>query len=257
MGLRKALASGALLAAAAMPFAANAAIKTDDLGEIWLTVWDPTGQTSYQQDLGINTTLSGFTSSTQVDLGAGFTTWLGGVTNTSLVQFAVFGTNQTAFTGNGIWTTSASNGLTAAADAEFTQVANWQTTLVTAAQTLNGASTDFAANVSSLATPTSNVQAYFGDPFKVGQLGGTSTFITSAGLGQNLFFYFLGSTFDGTTFTDAVAQLFAGTFNLDSAGAKLNYSVGAAPIPLPAGIWLLGSALLGLVGVARRKRELA
>jgi hypothetical protein len=42
------------------------------------------------------------------------------------------------------------------------------------------------------------------------------------------------------------------TWTLDSEGV-LTYSA----VPLPPAVWLLGSALLGLVGVARRKVQSA
>jgi len=48
----------------------------------------------------------------------------------------------------------------------------------------------------------------------------------------------------------ATVALMAGTWTLDTAGA-LSYSA----VPVPPAIWLLGSALVGLTGVARRRRE--
>lgn len=48
----------------------------------------------------------------------------------------------------------------------------------------------------------------------------------------------------------AAIALMEGTWTLDTAGA-LSYSA----VPIPPAIWLLGSALVGLTGVARRRRE--
>ena len=56
------------------------------------------------------------------------------------------------------------------------------------------------------------------------------------------------------TFLDREFQQLAGTWTLDSAGT-LTY--GTTVIPVPAAVWLFGSALLGLVGVSRRKQQLA
>ena len=52
-----------------------------------------------------------------------------------------------------------------------------------------------------------------------------------------------------------------GSFNCDPSGftCGVNYFlhlegvVNAAPVPAPAALWLFGSGLLGLIGVARRK----
>jgi hypothetical protein len=256
MGLRKALTTGALLAAAAMPFAANAAISVNNpttgaAGELWISVWDPNSQQSYQQDLGIDTTLTGFDSSlANIELGAGFTSFVAAATDSSALRYAVFGTNGVTTAGNGIWSTSTTNTLTNA-DAEFSIVQNWRATLVSAGEALNAGSTDFAADVASIAAPSlANAAGYFGAPALVGQLGGTATFITNAGIGQELYFYFLGRQRVSGVTTD-FSRLLAGVWNLS--GSVLSYTA----VPLPAGVWLLGSALLGLVGVARRKRAVA
>lgn len=53
----------------------------------------------------------------------------------------------------------------------------------------------------------------------------------------------------------AVTQ-YGGTFSFNSAGF-LSYNATAAAVPVPAAIWLFGSALVGMVGVTRRvKRRL-
>jgi hypothetical protein len=36
--------------------------------------------------------------------------------------------------------------------------------------------------------------------------------------------------------------------------ALLNYRFSATPVPVPAAVWLFGSGLLGLIGIARRKK---
>ena len=62
-------------------------------------------------------------------------------------------------------------------------------------------------------------------------------------------------------FTDGVVAL-CGWWNLgnciasvdDAPHAKLDYTYEVSSVPVPAAVWLFGSALLGLVGVARRKK---
>lgn len=71
-----------------------------------------------------------------------------------------------------------------------------------------------------------------------------------AALGESLSFY--SSIFNGSGFTNS--ELGAGRSWTLSLGGLLEWKAGGAPIPLPAGVWLLGSVLLGLVGVARRKK---
>jgi hypothetical protein len=51
--------------------------------------------------------------------------------------------------------------------------------------------------------------------------------------------------------TNLVNSTALGTVTLTAAG--LVFSTAAAPVPLPAAIWLLGSGLLGLFGIGRRK----
>ncbi len=84
----------------------------------------------------------------------------------------------------------------------------------------------------------------------------------SIGLGENYTGY---NSVQSTTFgifydTLSLNSLFSGTFS----GVRLNISgasavpslVGtiAAVVPVPAAVWLFGSGLLGLVGIARRKK---
>ena len=53
-------------------------------------------------------------------------------------------------------------------------------------------------------------------------------------------------------FTNATSGDFSGAFNADSVIAKVG-----PVVPVPAAVWLFGSGLLGLVGVARRKKAVA
>jgi hypothetical protein len=55
-----------------------------------------------------------------------------------------------------------------------------------------------------------------------------------------------------------VTTTYAGFWFLSSAG-QLTYNIvaEAAPVPLPAAVWLLGSGLMGLIGVGRRRRATA
>jgi hypothetical protein len=65
-------------------------------------------------------------------------------------------------------------------------------------------------------------------------------------------------TSGGVPHGTAVTTTYAGFWFLSSAG-QLTYNIvaEAAPVPLPAAVWLLGSGLMGLIGVGRRRRAAA
>jgi hypothetical protein len=67
--------------------------------------------------------------------------------------------------------------------------------------------------------------------------------------GSQSLFYVTGGGSTGAK----VAYSAIGSATLTASGLVLAGSGGGAPVPLPAAVWLLGSGLLGLTGVARRK----
>ena len=88
---------------------------------------------------------------------------------------------------------------------------------------------------------------------------------TAGSIGDELYFYsafnptmeIFFETFEFPSAADpAVMALFEGVWSLSSNGT-LTYSALGAPVPVPAAVWLLGSALIGLVGVARRRETQA
>lgn len=90
---------------------------------------------------------------------------------------------------------------------------------------------------------------------KIGLVGQAGNHTVSAALGDSLNFFqhFATDNFlanGGVADVDALRE-FTLTYNaLD--GAQLTYAA-AAPVPLPAAAWLFASAVLGMVGVARRR----
>ncbi len=97
----------------------------------------------------------------------------------------------------------------------------------------------FAANQNQYFTPSSN---------------GGANFASVGGVGESLPFYaFFADQGDNAGFEGDFTK-FAGSWTLgfDAGAASLSYVV-PAPVPVPGAVWLLGSAMAGLAGIARRR----
>lgn len=88
---------------------------------------------------------------------------------------------------------------------------------------------------------------------------GQAPFVATAGVNESMGFYYLTGNCVGTvceTGSRADAQKFGEgakwTFAQTSPG-QFGLTYETNPVPVPAAVWLLGSALVGLVGVARRR----
>jgi hypothetical protein len=90
-------------------------------------------------------------------------------------------------------------------------------------------------------------------------LGLTGAFSTAAGIGQSLFFLLtanVGSAPTGQAIKTAYLNNLGNpeTWSLQSDGTLVwSGSPSVAAVPVPAAVWLLGSGLMGLIGVARRR----
>ena len=91
---------------------------------------------------------------------------------------------------------------------------------------------------------------------KISPIGRAGNHNVQGGLGDTLNFFQHFAT-DGFFTTTGVADLdplrdFVLSYDATN-GAQLSYGAEVAPVPLPAAAWLFASAVLGMVGVARRR----
>ena len=110
-------------------------------------------------------------------------------------------------------------------------------------------------------------QAYFTDTFEISEAGSYKATLTDFEFPAPM----IATGISVTTATDLLGSLLApGSFNFDATPGKYfvsfigfadtdvpqlgQYGIEISQVPIPAAIWLFGSGLLGLVGIARRKK---
>ena len=265
----KALALAVMMAAAG---SANAAIfpgvttnTVSGLGsELFLTVFDPSAQMSYNLDLGGNAyTTIGNNIFPQVNLAADpeYAAFIG---QTDL-RFTVTGAYREFLTEDdvshfGIITTSSSTA------AELTTTMRGLSDIEIRADRISGMAQTINSNAVITNQPNSGGALYDVNNSSialVGEIGyydvprwndtvGGSGYTASGSVGTALDFYHVGVSLEQLLLgNDVSVAAYMGSFNL-----SLNGMLGYSPVnavPVPAAVWLFGSGLLGLVGVARRK----
>jgi len=175
-------------------------------------------------------------------------------TGTNTLKWSIQGGGQVsgadgelADAGAGQFVTTQTNNNTAQLGGRPSGVLDSWELLIKTTQTLNtnsgGASSVFgtaaaSAGVFDTTTISSNPSNWY--------LSGGQTGVSGLGTAWNLY----GVT--GTT-TGNVALSLLGTATLSANGVTFAETTSGTPVPLPAAIWLLGSGLLGLAGVGRRK----
>jgi hypothetical protein len=267
-----------LAAAAALAFAGAANAAIDDgspsgNGELFFSAWDSVTETSYTRDLGLTlsqfvdqvgsfgTSAGGALGASNLVFGADsvLVNWLSGLAAPSLAALqwnvaAMDGASQNRYltTAGGAITPPTTHGqLQQLNDNADTYIANVNNGPWVSGSHAPG--TDFAVDGSSVIAKSANASGYAGSAGSWGsQFGNKTTFSNAGGLDDNLAFYVLYSL-GTTTLAGVGTDQFDGAFWNFASDGTLSYNAAAA-IPVPGAVWLLGSGLLGLAAVSRRRR---
>lgn len=270
--MKKLVVALALAAAAGQASAAVVSASTGD-GDLFLTAWDSVANVSYSRDLGVdlNTFLANATPS------AGLTDVFAG---DSLFQSAFASSTPSNISWNIVAGDNIVNGgsATAAGSLRFLTTSTFASasSIVYKSATMQTGTNDIANFQGYQVTdPTpagtgcdTNPSCVITNPSDPGfgaagtwniNMGGTGTLDNaSTGFGSSLYFYYI--TGGGTTLSNASKTIFAnatgdGKWSLASNGTATYAIPGVSAVPVPAAAWLFGSGLVGLVGIARRKRS--
>ncbi len=236
---------------------ANASILNDNSGaaEAWLSVYDSTSANTFTLDLGVagitwdsliaqkdstgliqNVNLAGFSDWTAFKASADLTTTkfsvaVGGELAGSKKAFMVTGSNSDFFQGGSSAGVSAVN---IAINGHATGI-NQDT------------ATPFSPLVNST-TLVNDADATIGIHGNSAGLWDAASFNVDADYGE-LADFNLVTLITANRRTSAVQEVFAGQWKLDGD----NLTLGVSAIPVPAAVWMFGSALLGLAGVSRKR----
>jgi len=225
-------------------------------GGLIVEVWDTVTGHSLSEWLGADTTTfggTGATAGTTLDYGV-----LGGSAFAS-----TFSASEVA-AGNVQWVVEGANAQAAATPTVDITVSTLGKVTGAGVSTVSGKLNTGIASTMNGATACNSVNPCIAlngasDPnYAVSNLGTTAMGAAkTSGVagGAALDFYQVvstGSSLGTQTLVQFASAAGAATWTLSASG-DLVYSVPTSPVPLPAAVWLLGSGLLGLLGVGRRK----
>lgn len=226
----------------------------DPQGELFLSVWDPVNQISYTRDLGVDVLDTDFTS-TPLSFAADslFSTTFA-VSNFSDLRYSVVGANNDLVNAVvlGIWTTSTDDVIAGGDGLSFSAMNTMAQNIRNYTIGVNEAagSSDFSADISSVITEVAD-PGYYGNEFTFDEtFGSITSFQSGAAIGESMAFYSLiisadtGGELEINQLADGTTP-FVWTLGLDG---TLSY----APVPVPAAVWLFGSALAAFLGLRRR-----
>jgi hypothetical protein len=241
---------------------------TNEPGELFVSVWDATAQLSYHLDLGITTAqLLANPSQTLVFNLFGDANYAGFLSPQSPLVFNIAGTDKVLLDlpdvpDFGLLVTSNDNvGSAIAGSWDSSTIASNGGNIVVHGNALNSVDTagtcDLGStNCSGIADPADG-NAYHGANTWLSNFGGGLPFGNTAAVDTALGFWHLGTDENASV---AIATQLPNDWILTGAGKLCYGGTGcSAPsqVPVPAAIWLFGSGLIGLVGIARRKATAA
>lgn len=267
----------AAVSLALMSVSAHAALTAPAIGStapsdqttLYLSVWDANGNNSESVNLSYTYNQITLGSGNLTPAGAPFTTAVNPATNVGNVaqlNFGVIPGFSSLFTSANLATTdymvtAATSGGAGQEGAEVTSTS----TPVTAYSAVNGLVSNVQGQIAAWqGAPTASTAGYVTDTTgsPAYSVQGTSGSLAGGQLvsgqqfggsvGQSLNFYNMTTT----SAHKAVNTAYSGFWYLSTSG-DLTYNVvsSSAPVPLPAAVWLLGSGLLGMAGIARRRRN--
>ena len=241
----KTLLASVLLGTAGLVGTANAAIDLPGTGNSELVFTAITLTQSYSLDLGINyadiASTPGFTVQTNT---------LGSLNLSDITGWAVLAADGSAGDGRGLQMTNLGGGATVSGSSLNQPVAKVDTMfgalngLSTHDSVTNGSSLTTSATSAALQNATVNGSLIDINGSVLGNVGDTLAYLqmTETGVDNGR------GGFNVTGFSYDIL----GTFSFAENG-ELSWNQ-AAPIPVPAAVWLFGSALVGLIGVGRRNK---
>jgi hypothetical protein len=256
---------GLAAALTAASVSANAAWDANGFeGELILNVWNNATETSFSMDLGIDASYGPLDSNnltftidsaamTHVGGSAADLMWNVGGANSDntfngfdLAAVPLFGLYTTSVTAPLGGYGSNYNTVAAVANGSF---ANLDTALAGGTELVAGAADPtILLSGGSYAGNT----AVFGSTSNTVQGAAWMQSSTAAAAGDSLYAYKLGVAFDQGAFSEVITQS-AAVWTFDADASTLTYGSVAA-VPVPAAVWMFASGLLGMAGVARRKK---
>jgi hypothetical protein len=258
--------------AACMAQGAHAAISVGNPstnqppGELFLTVYNPATTVTYTRDLGLD--LDGYGANPfstdfntlSLDLAADMA-FGSAFPSTAGLVYSVIGVNfyddpSSPNAGYNIFTTTNGNQAQVLAIDTLGVLPLVHANVTSYVDASNSAAgnSNFGLDSVSQIVGTGNPGSFGGNIFTNGTLSGAlAGQQTAATIGTPLSFYLLSVNLDTG---ENINSKFAHTFLLDANG-RLTYNTQAPVVPLPPAVWLLGSTLAGLLGVARRRRQRA
>ena len=277
INLNKAIAAVLAVGAAVASSGANAANTIVNLpttsggSDLVLFVSDTTNGEYFAQDLGVTLNSTGVTAAS-VAAGGVFTTAGSFTTPTSFAGSDAALASFLSADSAGVTAGDVSYSIMAADDTSSQQTPGTERALLTSTQDYSvvsptttftngniktyvaGAKTFFAQINADYLGSNTNTSYGWGNS---GTLNTPNSFISAsltngATLGTAQTMYVFGT--NGAGLSAASNPYVGGTVNVSSTGViTVTNSGGGTPVPVPAAVWLLGSGLLGLIGVGRRR----